>query len=178
MNCSCLLCIDLKLNLKWKVSFLLLLTYRIHPSSVVWAFLMQCVLIVSVCFCFFSPLCSNKNRIQQTCTSPTCRCQWMSRSWRTCWNTSAKSFPHGSWGTPVDTAEEWASLGQILVYLHLKPKRAACVMQIRSRSDSSDISTPPSLKRTVRKKKRKQNVGQTVAVFFLTSEKYQKSLCI
>ena len=44
-----MVCIDLKLNMKRNVSFLLLI-YRIHPSCIFLAFHIQCVLIVSVFF--------------------------------------------------------------------------------------------------------------------------------
>lgn len=57
--------------------------------------------------------CSNKNKTQRTCTSPICLCPWMSRNWRTCWSTLARSYPHASWGTPVEAAEEWALQGQV-----------------------------------------------------------------
>lgn len=71
------------------------------------------LLLVS-CFPFFS-LCSNKNKTRQTFTSPTCPCPWMSRNWRTCWSTSARSYPRASWGTPVDAAEGWALQGQSFI---------------------------------------------------------------
>lgn len=167
MNRSCLLCIDLKWNLKWKVFLPPPPPPELQDSSLIcslgisYAVCPHCVRLLL--FFFFLPLCSNKNRIQQTCTSPTCRCQWTSRSWRTCWNTSAKSFPHVSWGTPVDTAEEWASQGQILVDLHLK-RAGVC--------DANPITirflrhiNASLFKRTVRKKKKKKHWPDCSCVF-------------
>lgn len=74
----------------------------------------------------------------------------------------------------MDTAEEWASQGQILVDLHLKRAGVCDANPITIRFLRHINSS--LFKRTVRKKKK--NIGQTVAVFFLTSEKDQKSLCI
>lgn len=55
--------------------------------------------------------CSNRSRTPPTCTSPTCRCLWMSRSWRTCWSPWDTSSPRGYWGMPMGSAEESASPG-------------------------------------------------------------------
>lgn len=55
--------------------------------------------------------CSNRSRTPPTCTSPTCRCLWTSRSWRTCWSPWVTSSPRGYWGMPTGSAEESASPG-------------------------------------------------------------------
>lgn len=62
---------------------------------------------------------SNRNKTPPTCTSPTCRCQWTSRSWRTCWSPSVRPFPHVSSVTPMEPAEEWALPGTRFQYFIL-----------------------------------------------------------
>lgn len=54
---------------------------------------------------------SNRNKTPPTCTSLTCRRQWTSRSWRTCWSPSVRPFPHASSVTPMEPVEEWALPG-------------------------------------------------------------------
>lgn len=57
---------------------------------------------------------SNRNRTLPTCTYQTCRCPWMSKSWRPCWSRSDRSSPHAFCGIATGPAEVSGLHGETL----------------------------------------------------------------
>lgn len=166
MNRSCLLCIDLKWNLKWKV-FLPPPPPELQDSSLIcslgisYAVCPHCVRLLL--FFFFSHCAATRtgsNKLVHLQPATVNGRAGAGEHVETLRPSHFHTYPEG-----LQWTQQRSGLRKVRSLLTCTSNVLACVMQIRSRSDSSDILTPPSLKGLSEKKKKKKHWPDCSCVF-------------